>query len=137
MHKGIKGKLVGLSLVAATIAATTAATATRQAEPSTPRPWRECKVTTTDSIPVRSGSQDLRVTISEDLPDPVTASFDPAAKVTVSSVTREPMMNTFRVSLDATEAVAGNWKLTLGSGAELCTGNVKVGTTPPDSTRVP
>ena len=58
MHKGIKGRVVGLSIAAAMIATTTA----MQADTTAPRVWDQCKVTTTDSIPIRSGSQDSRTT---------------------------------------------------------------------------
>ncbi len=133
MHKGIKGRVVGLSIAAAMIATTTA----MQADTTAPRVWDQCKVTTTDSIPIRSGSQDIRVTVDEELADPVTAEFEEDAKITVSSVTREPMMNTLRVSLDATEAVAGEYELTLRSGDTECTGTVKVGRTAPDSVPQP
>lgn len=86
----------------------------------------ECTVTAKDTIVVRSGSQDYRVTTSDSLADPVTASFDMGSKITISNVIREAETNAHRLTLDATEAVPGEWKLTLRSGMTECTGNVTV-----------
>lgn len=122
MRKGMdKLVLVGLSLAAAA-----ASTSGLRAHPAAPLAVNECTVTVNDSIKVRSGTQDLKVTTSDSLADPVTASFDMASKLTVSNVIREAETNAHRLTLDATEAVAGSWKLTLRSGMTECTGNVTV-----------
>jgi hypothetical protein len=130
MRKGMdKLALVGFSLAAAAIA-----TSGLSAHATTPTP-RECTVTANDTLRIRSGSQDLKVTTSDSLADPVTASFDMASKITVSNVVREAETNAHRLTLDATEAVAGSWKLTLRSGMTECTGNVTVAAAAPDTTR--
>jgi hypothetical protein len=121
MRKGMdKLVLVGLSIAAA--AASTSGLRAHDAAPYA----GECTVTSTDTLRIRSGEQDLTVSTSDSLADPVTASFDMASKITVSNVTREAATNTHRLTLDATEAVAGDWKLTLRSGETECTGNVSV-----------
>lgn len=130
MRKGMdKLALVGFSLAAAAIS-----TSGLRAHSDTPT-VDECTVTATDTLRIRSGSQDLRVTTSDSLADPVTASFDMASKITVSNVVREAETNAHRLTLDATEAVAGDWKLTLRSGMTECTGNVTVAGAPADTTR--
>lgn len=121
MRKGMdKLALVGLSLAAA-VASTTGLRA-HTASPAV----AECTVTATDTVKVRAGSQDIKISTSDSLADPVTASFDMASKITVSNVTREMGANSHRLTLDATEATAGDWKLTLRSGQTECTGNVTV-----------
>lgn len=131
MRKGMdKLALVGFSLAAAVVSTTGLRAHT---DDSVYQP--ECTVTANDTLRIRSGSQDLRVTTSDSLADPVTASFDMASKITVSNVVREAETNAHRLTLDATEAVAGQWKLTLRSGMTECTGNVNVAGAPTDTTR--
>jgi hypothetical protein len=130
MRKGMdKLVLIGLSLAAA-------AASTSGLQASSAAPSNECTVTSTDTLRIRSGSQDLKITTSDSLADPVTASFDMASKVTVSNVTRETGTNSHKLTVDATEAVAGDWKLTLRSGMTECTGNVSVAAAK-DSTQRP
>jgi len=86
----------------------------------------ECTVSVRDTIVVRSGTQDLQVSTTDSLADPVTGSIDMGAKITISAVTREAETNTHRLTIDATEAVPGDWKVTLRSGMIECAGTATV-----------
>ncbi|HVH39143.1 MAG TPA: hypothetical protein VM764_03890 [Gemmatimonadaceae bacterium] len=122
MRKGInKLAFLGLTIAAATAATTNGARAYDGAPAVS-----ACEITAKDTLRIRSGTQDYTVMTSDSLADPVTASFDMASKITVSNVVREAATNTHRLTLDASEAVPGDWKLTLRSGMTECTGNVTV-----------
>ncbi len=120
MRNGISTKVAALSLVAGLLVAATAL----QAEAGAPIVGNECKVTTSDTLTVREGEQELSVKVSEELGEPLQAQFADDAKIKVNSVAREG--DTVKIRVDASAAPAGDWTLTLRAGMTECKGDVKV-----------
>lgn len=85
----------------------------------------ECTVTAIGDLKVGGGEQELKITASEAIGDGATASFPEDAKIKVNSITAG-VDGSMTLKVDASEATAGTYELTLRAGATECTGDVKV-----------
>ncbi len=121
MRSNISKAVAGLTLAAGTFALATAL----HADPAVV-PASECTVSTEQSILVRAGDQELTVTLSEALGDSLTAQFAEESKITVKSVGAADESQAVKLVVDASNAVPGDWALTVRRNATACAGTVKV-----------
>lgn len=128
-------RAAGIGLVVAVVFATNAATTDR----APVAPLSECEITVeAESVPVRPDSVVLRLVYSEPIGEELVAQLEEESGVRVVKVEREstePLA--VRVTLNTSEAKAGEWNISLKGENGECRGKVKVAApedTPPDGT---
>ncbi|WP_337172291.1 hypothetical protein [Gemmatimonas aurantiaca] len=123
MHKGLSAGLASVSMAAVLFAGNALS-----AKSAPVVSWDACTATPAQQVAVRTGEQDVRVTVSEALTDStVVANVARESNLRVISVTRDSDMSV-TLKVDASAATAGAWALTLTAGTTVCTGEVKVAT---------
>ncbi|HEY0931292.1 MAG TPA: hypothetical protein VGE27_15325 [Gemmatimonas sp.] len=85
-----------------------------------------CSATVSQAVSVRPGEQEVTVTLSEELMEQPKADVARESNLKVSSVTKGADNKNYTLKVDASNAAAGAWALTLTAGATTCAGEVKV-----------
>ncbi len=119
MRYGIASKVVGLSMAAGMVAAVTLHADTNDVRD-------QCTATVAEELQVREGEQELRVTLSEEVADSLTAEFAEQSNLRSTGVTKDTEARVVKVKVDASRATAGSWGLTIRAGETACRGEVKV-----------
>lgn len=129
MRKALGGGLAaGLALTGAAFWMATSVEARAVSSPDS-----ECTVTSSvETIPVQAEPVAVQLRHTEPVGDSATVSFAEESKVAVLSVGREENdeENTLRAQLNTSEAVAGEWAVSVRGTAGECTGTVNVGPAP-------
>src|SRR5690606_11475306 len=117
-------KAAGIGLVVAVVFATNAATTDR----APVAPLSECEITVeAESVPVRPDSVVLRMVYSEPIGEELVAQLEEDSGVRVVKVEQEstePL--TLKLTLNTSEAKAGEWTISVKGEQGECTGKLKV-----------
>lgn len=126
MTKPIRGRFAAGLVLAAATAATATALDARQQRVSLPL---ECELTLdAETLPIRAEPFDVRAHFTQAVGDTLSVRFAEESRVTVVAVVRasEEEPNALRVTVNTSEAQAGQWPVTLHGEAGECTGTATV-----------
>lgn len=79
-----------------------------------------------DSVPVRPTPVAVRASLTEAIGDSVSATLDQESKASIVSVGKADAPNALELTLNTSQAVPGEWNLSLKGTSGECTGKVKI-----------
>ncbi len=112
----------GVAIVGAAFGATNTSRAATPAELHS----NQCVATIATPIVAGSSSQEVTVSLSEDMNDSVSVDIAPESNLKVSRITRDMGSKMVKLEVDATNGSPGRWAVTLNGKTTVCKGEVRV-----------
>jgi hypothetical protein len=122
MNKGMAFVAMGLVIAAGSAAVSKPSHAATRTAPAT----SQCVATIGSPVMAGTASQQITVSLSEELQDSVSVDIPAESNLRVSRITRDMGAKTLKLEIDASNGAPGKWALTLKGKNASCKGELRV-----------